>query len=89
MDLDLLRVLSLVALLEHSLVKVQASWLVLVSVPCLVHWLVAELGKLSDQTDRMYANQAQSKNLLPLNETISWNNPDSGHSGTITGSEGL
>ncbi|HRK97340.1 MAG TPA: RT0821/Lpp0805 family surface protein [Alphaproteobacteria bacterium] len=45
----------------------------------------SELGKSLDQADRMYANQAQSKAYsAPLNETISWNNPDSGHSGTIT-----
>ncbi|MDY0028658.1 MAG: RT0821/Lpp0805 family surface protein [Pseudobdellovibrionaceae bacterium] len=45
----------------------------------------SELGKSLDQADMMYANQAQHKAYAaPVGETISWNNPDSGHSGTVT-----
>lgn len=45
----------------------------------------SELGRSLDQADMMYANQAQNRAYsAPVGETISWNNPDSGHSGTIT-----
>ncbi|OIN87555.1 MAG: hypothetical protein AUJ12_02185 [Alphaproteobacteria bacterium CG1_02_46_17] len=45
----------------------------------------SELGKSLDRADLMYANQAQQKAYAaPIGENISWNNPDSGHSGTFT-----
>ncbi len=45
----------------------------------------SEVGKSLDKADMMYAQQAQSKAYAaPIGESISWNNPDSGHSGTIT-----
>lgn len=48
-------------------------------------FLGGSLGKSLDQADMMYheraINQAYS---APLNQPISWNNPNSGHSGTVT-----
>lgn len=47
--------------------------------------LGSELGKSLDQADMMYAQQAQNRAYsAPVGESISWNNPDTGHSGTIT-----
>jgi len=38
-----------------------------------------------DEVDRMKANQAINQaHSAPLGDTITWNNPDSGHSGTVT-----
>jgi surface antigen len=45
----------------------------------------SEIGKSLDQADIAYHNQAVEKAYTaPLNETISWNNPESGHSGSVT-----
>jgi surface antigen len=45
----------------------------------------SSVGKSLDQADRMYANQAMTQAYnAPLNHTISWNNPQSGHSGSYT-----
>ncbi|MBI3441970.1 MAG: glycine zipper 2TM domain-containing protein [Proteobacteria bacterium] len=45
----------------------------------------SSVGQSLDQADRMYHQQAAEKAYsAPLNEPITWNNPESGHSGTIT-----
>jgi surface antigen len=45
----------------------------------------SEIGRSMDEVDRMKANQAiNTAHAAPLGETITWNNPDSGHSGTVT-----
>ncbi len=45
----------------------------------------SEIGKSLDQADRMYYSQAVDKAYTaPLNQTINWNNPQSGHSGSVT-----
>ena len=45
----------------------------------------SEIGKSLDKADRLYAQQAQKKAYAaPIGETIAWNNPDSGNSGTFT-----
>jgi surface antigen len=45
----------------------------------------SEIGRSMDEVDRMKANEAiNTAHNAPLNETITWNNPDSGHSGTVT-----
>ncbi len=45
----------------------------------------SEVGKSLDRSDKLYANQANERaKQAPLGETIAWNNPDSGNSGTIT-----
>lgn len=45
----------------------------------------SEIGQSLDRADLAYANQAtQRAYQAPIGETISWNNPQSGHSGTIT-----
>ena len=47
--------------------------------------LGSELGASMDKADMMYAEQATSRAYTaPVGQTISWNNPDNGHSGTIT-----
>ncbi len=44
----------------------------------------SEVGKSLDKADLMYANKAQSRaHTAPIGETITWNNPDSGHSGSV------
>lgn len=48
-------------------------------------WAGSELGKSLDKADMVYAQQAEAKAYeAPLNQQISWNNPESGNSGTIT-----
>ena len=43
------------------------------------------IGRSMDEVDQMKANQAiNTAHTAPLGETITWNNPDSGHSGTVT-----
>lgn len=43
----------------------------------------SEVGKSLDKADQMYANQAEVRaHTAPIGQQISWNNPDSGHSGT-------
>ena len=45
----------------------------------------SEVGKSMDEVDRMKANQAINRaHSAPIGETITWNNPDSGNSGTVT-----
>ncbi|MBU6475021.1 MAG: glycine zipper 2TM domain-containing protein [Alphaproteobacteria bacterium] len=45
----------------------------------------SEIGKSLDKADMAYHEQAvQQAYTAPLNQTISWNNPQSGHSGSIT-----
>ena len=45
----------------------------------------SEVGKSLDRADQQYAMQAESKaHTAPVGQTISWNNPDSGNSGTYT-----
>ena len=44
-----------------------------------------EVGASLDKADRMYMAQSQSRaHTAPIGESISWNNPDSGHHGSIT-----
>lgn len=43
------------------------------------------IGRSLDDVDRMKAQHAHSQaQSAPIGETIAWNNPDSGHSGTVT-----
>lgn len=45
----------------------------------------SSIGKSLDQADMAYHQQAvEQAYSAPLNKTISWNNAESGHSGTIT-----
>ncbi len=45
----------------------------------------SEIGRSMDEVDRMKADQAISQaRTAPIGETITWNNPDSGNSGTVT-----
>jgi surface antigen len=45
----------------------------------------SEVGKSLDKADQLYAQQAaQQAQDTQLGQTITWNNPDSGHSGTVT-----
>ncbi len=45
----------------------------------------SEVGKSLDKADQQYAMQAQQQAYAaPVGERITWNNPESGHSGTIT-----
>ena len=45
----------------------------------------SSIGKSLDQADRMYHEQAVERAYnAPLNDTITWNNPESGHHGSIT-----
>ena len=45
----------------------------------------SEIGKQMDQQDLAYHQQAQMRAYsAPLNDTISWNNPDNGHHGSVT-----
>ncbi|MBX9635049.1 MAG: glycine zipper 2TM domain-containing protein [Magnetospirillum sp.] len=45
----------------------------------------SEVGKSLDKSDRLYAQQAETRaHAVPVGQSISWNNPDSGHSGTYT-----
>lgn len=45
----------------------------------------SEIGKSLDSADRAQMSQANMKaNSVPLGESISWNNPDTGNYGTVT-----
>lgn len=45
----------------------------------------SEIGRSMDEVDRMAANEAVVKaHTAPIGETIVWNNPSSGYSGTVT-----
>lgn len=44
----------------------------------------SEIGASLDKADLMYAQQANERAYTaPIGESISWNNPDSGHRGTV------
>lgn len=48
-------------------------------------WVGSEVGKSLDRADRAYAQQAHKQALAaPVGQTITWNNPESGNSGTVT-----
>ncbi len=48
-------------------------------------WMGSEVGKSLDRADRLAMQQAERQaRTAPIGETISWRNPDTGHSGTIT-----
>jgi len=43
------------------------------------------IGESLDNVDKLYAERAQSRaSLAPVGQAIAWNNPDSGHGGTVT-----
>lgn len=45
----------------------------------------SEVGKSLDKSDQLYAQQAETRaHSAPVGQAITWNNPDSGHSGTYT-----
>jgi surface antigen len=45
----------------------------------------SEVGKSLDRADRIQANQAINQaHAAPIGETITWNNPQNGHRGTVT-----
>jgi len=45
----------------------------------------SDIGASLDKADRAYAQQANQKaQTAPIGETISWNNPESGNSGSVT-----
>lgn len=45
----------------------------------------SEIGRSMDDVDRLKAQQAyQSAQSAPVGETIAWNNPNTGNSGTVT-----
>ncbi|MGE5547886.1 MAG: RT0821/Lpp0805 family surface protein [Solirubrobacterales bacterium] len=45
----------------------------------------SEVGKSLDKADQAYAARAEERaHTAPIGQSISWNNPDSGHSGTYT-----
>lgn len=45
----------------------------------------AEVGSSLDRADRQYMSDAGYKaQSAPIGQTINWNNPDSGHYGTVT-----
>jgi surface antigen len=44
----------------------------------------SEIGSSLDNADRAYANQANTQaHTAPIGQRVSWNNPESGNSGTI------
>jgi surface antigen len=44
-----------------------------------------QVGQSLDKADRLYAQQAeQQAHAAPVGQTIRWENPDSGNSGTVT-----
>lgn len=45
----------------------------------------SEIGQSLDRADKVYARQAtQRAHQAPIGETIRWNNPETGHAGTVT-----
>jgi len=45
----------------------------------------SEIGRSLDKADIAYANRANTQaHSAPIGETIAWNNPESGNSGTVT-----
>ncbi len=49
-------------------------------------WVGSEVGKSLDRADRLAMQQTTQTSLETgrINQTSSWRNPDSGHSGTVT-----
>jgi len=48
-------------------------------------FLGSEIGRSLDKADMVYAGQAtQRAHSAPIGESVSWNNPESGNSGTVT-----
>jgi len=49
-------------------------------------YLGGEVGKSLDKADRLAMEQTTQRTLeaAPSGNTVSWNNPDSGHGGTVT-----
>ncbi|MGE5504900.1 MAG: RT0821/Lpp0805 family surface protein [Actinomycetota bacterium] len=48
-------------------------------------YLGSEVGKSLDRADQTAMNKAtDTAHTAPVGQSISWNNPDSGHSGTVT-----
>lgn len=49
-------------------------------------FLGSEIGKSLDNADRLAMQQSTQRGLeaTPSGQTVSWRNPDSGHSGTVT-----
>ena len=45
----------------------------------------SNVGKRLDEVDRIKMREAEQRAYAaPINETVIWNNPDTGHSGTVT-----
>jgi surface antigen len=46
----------------------------------------SEVGKSLDHADQQYAHQASQRafETAPTGQPVAWNNPDSGHGGTVT-----
>jgi surface antigen len=45
----------------------------------------SEVGKSLDRADKMYLNRANKRaHEVPVGDTISWNNPESGNYGSVT-----
>lgn len=45
----------------------------------------SEIGRSLDEADRLRASQAMRQaEAAPLGQTVTWNNPDSGNSGSVT-----
>lgn len=48
-------------------------------------YLGGEVGRSLDRADRLYMSQATQKaHAAPVGQTISWNNPETGHGGSVT-----
>ncbi len=48
-------------------------------------YLGSEVGTSLDRADQAAAQRAETQaHVAPVGQTIRWNNPDSGHSGTVT-----
>ena len=48
-------------------------------------YLGSEIGTSLDKADQAHAQRAETQaHNAPIGETIQWNNPDSGHSGSVT-----
>lgn len=47
--------------------------------------LGTEIGRSLDRADMVYANRANTEaHTVPVGETVSWNNPETGNRGTVT-----
>ena len=48
-------------------------------------WAGSEVGRQLDERDRLLASQAiQEAHTAPIGQTITWNNAQTGHAGTVT-----